>query len=273
MIVLTQHLEILNGRRRRQRGTLLFLLVVAIVYFSAAKLTNYSSVKTMMTFTEAISWITKNLFPDERAFSRWSEIYPSLLETLLMSIAATTTASFFALVLALLGARTTKLPGAVGEGLSWLARFFASFFRNVPEIVWAMLFLLSFGQSLITGFMALLFVSIGTLTRAFMESIDEASHHSVEALMATGASYLQIVFQAIIPQAIAQFISWILYMIETNVRSATLIGILSGSGIGHTFNIYYRKFQYPTAGLIILSILVIVLMIETLSNFIRRAIL
>jgi phosphonate transport system permease protein len=106
-----------------------------------------------------------------------------------------------------------------------------------------------------------------------METIDEASASSVEALRAAGASYPQMVAQAVIPGSLPQMLSWLLYMIETNIRSATLVGLLTGSGIGFMFSIYYKSLQYTSAALVVISIVVVVLLIEMTSNALRRVIL
>lgn len=136
-----------------------------------------------------------------------------------------------------------------------------------------MIFLLSFGQNVLTGYFALFFVSFGVLTRAFIETIDESSINSIEALEASGASYPQIVFQAVIPSSMTQMISWILYMVETNIRSSTLIGILTGTGIGFVFDLYYKSMNYGVASLVVISIVIAVFIIEFISNYVRRVIL
>jgi len=106
-----------------------------------------------------------------------------------------------------------------------------------------------------------------------METIDEASNESVEALKASGANYFQIIFQAVIPSSLPQMISWILFMIETNIRSATLVGILTGTGIGFIFNLYYKSFQYNAASMVVVAIVITVLVLEFISNYVRRVIL
>ena len=94
-----------------------------------------------------------------------------------------------------------------------------------------------------------------------------------EALRAAGATYGQIVVQAVIPMSITSVVSWVLYMIETNIRDATLIGLLTGTGIGFVFDVYYKSFRYDVAGLVILAIILAVVACELTSNFVRRRIL
>jgi phosphonate transport system permease protein len=111
------------------------------------------------------------------------------------------------------------------------------------------------------------------LTRTFIETIDEVSASCVEALHATGATHLQTVFQGIVPSSLPDIVSWVLYMIETNIRSSTLIGILTATGIGYLFDLYYKRLDYSSASLVVLSIVVLVIIIEIISNKIRKAIL
>lgn len=192
-----------------------------------------------------------------------------LYETIFLSIAATTTAGVFATIFGLFGSKV--LP--VHSSLAYSSIFISSVFRNIPVVAWAMLLLFSFGQNVLTGYFALFFVTFGFLTRAFREAMNEANPEAIEALQATGATYLQIVFQAILPSSLPQMISWILFMIETNIRSSTLVGLLTGTGIGFSFGLYYKSMRYNEASLVVVVIVLTVLIIESISNYVRRIIL
>lgn len=255
-------------KTRRKQFLILGVVVIFFTLLSTA-ITQYDPIKGIASIPKAIFWMLTNFYPNQASLIRLPNILAKLQETVFMSIAATTTAGVIAFFFGLLGSKTTK----VHNGLSSFSRLIASIFRNIPDAVWAMIFLFSFGQNALTGYFAIFFVTFGILTRAFIETIDEASYAAVEALQATGASYFQIVFQAVIPSTVAQFISWILYMIETNIRSATLIGILTGTGIGHLFLLYYRSLNYNTASLVVIAIVAAVFVIEATSNYIRRTIL
>ena len=75
------------------------------------------------------------------------------------------------------------------------------------------------------------------------------------------------------PLSATAVLSWVLYVVETNVRDATLIGILTGTGIGFVFDIFYKSFRYDAAGLTIIAIVIVVVALELVSNYVRRAIL
>jgi phosphonate transport system permease protein len=95
----------------------------------------------------------------------------------------------------------------------------------------------------------------------------------VEALQATGASYPAIIFQAVLPSSLPQMVSWLLFMIDTNIRDATLVGLLTGTGIGFSFDLYYKSFHFHEASLVVIMIVITIMGIEIVSNTIRRTIL
>jgi len=254
--------------KRKRTFTIAFLSVIALFGVSSF-VTNYDIMGGFGAIPKAIDWIARNLVPDERAFTRLPIILQFLAETALVSVAVTVCAAICSFFFSLLGTRTTNVNPVIARAV----RVFAAFFRNVPDVVWAILLLFSFGQNVLTGFFALFFATFGMLTRTFIETIDEVSSSCVEALRATGATNMQIVFQGIIPSTMSIIVSWVLYMVETNIRASTLIGVLTATGIGYLFDIYYKRMDYGSASLVVLSIVVLVIAIEITSNRIRKVIM
>jgi len=254
--------------KRKRTFTLAFLGIAAIFVISTI-VTNYDVIGGFESIPKAVIWMANNFIPNGKALERLPNILKKLFETALLSVAVTVCAAICAFFFSLLGTKTTKTNPWIGR----VVRIIAAFFRNVPDIVWAILLLFTFGQNILTGFFALFFYTFGTLTRAFIESIDEVSASCVEALHATGATYLQTVFQGIIPSSMPQIVSWVLYMIETNIRNSTLIGILTATGIGAMFDMYYKRMDFSSAGLVVISIVVLVIAIEITSNKIRKVIM
>ena len=254
--------------KRKRTFTLVFLGVIAL-FIGSSLVADYSLIGGFESIPKAIIWMAKNLIPDEKAWTRLPNILTKLIETALVSVAVTVCAAVCSFFFSLLGTKTTKANPWVAR----LVRVIAAFFRNVPDVVWAILLLFSFGQNVLTGFFALFFYTFGTLTRAFIETIDEVSASCVEALHATGATSLQMVFQGIIPSSMPTMISWILYMIETNIRNSTLIGVLTATGIGALFDIYYKRMDFGSASLVVISIVLLVIAIEITSNQIRKVIM
>lgn len=255
-------------RKSRWITTISLAIIIGITYLSAL-ITEFNFIDGIETLPKALGWIFTNLLITHETWERLPTILVKLNETIFMSIAATTLAAIISLFLGVMGSNTTK----VNHFISVLARFIASFSRNIPVVAWSLILLISFGQNSLTGFLALFVGTLGFLTRAFIESIDEAGQSAVEALQATGATYPQIISKAVIPQSLPQMLSWILFMIETNIRSATLIGILTGTGIGYTFDLYYKSLNYNAVALVTFTIVIAVIMIELISNRIRKVIL
>jgi len=254
---------------KRKRTFTLAFLGVAALFMGSAILTDYDVAGGFESIPKAISWMSKNLIPDEKAWTRLPNIFTKLTETALVAVAVTVCAAICSFSFSLLGTKTTKANPWIARAV----RVIAAFFRNVPDVVWAILLLFSFGQNVLTGFFALFFATFGLLTRTFIETIDEVSSSCVEAMQATGATTLQTVFQGIIPSSMPAIVSWVLYMIETNIRSSTLIGILTATGIGALFDLYYKRLDYGSASLVVISIVLLVIGIELISNKIRKVIM
>lgn len=254
---------------KRRNDRLLFFAALGVLTAGSIVITSYDPVAGFTSIGKAFLWGLSNFYPDAHAMTKLPDIAQKLRDTILMSVAATTVAAVFAVMLAMVGSRTTR----ISKLLSVVARGVASVFRNIPLVAWAMILMLAFSQSLLTGYLALFFGSLGFLTRAFIETIDEASIHAVEALQATGAGYSSIILQAVLPSSLPQMVSWLLFMIDTNIRDATLVGLLTGTGIGFSFDVYYKSFQFHEASLVVIMIVITIMTIEMISNYIRRIIL
>lgn len=255
--------------RRKTMALVLLAAAFFLINGVSGAFVDFDFLSAATDIPAGIAWMATEFAPTVESLSKLETILPALGSTILASVASSCIAAVFAFVLAVLGSRTAGIGGA----MSLVSRAIASVFRNIPVVAWALVLLFSFKQSEFTGFLALFLTSFGYLTRCFLETIDEMSTGPIEALRATGATYLQVVVQAVIPMCVTSMISWVLYMIETNIRDATLVGILTGTGIGFVFDVYYKSFRYDVAGLTILTIVVVVIACETLSNYIRRRIM
>ena len=266
---MTAHRTIHQWFRRRQLGTGLGLAVVFAVTAGAAALTQFDLAEGFAAFPKALGWMGANFVPDARAWANLPKILSRLGETVVVSVMAATTAALVSFVLAILGSKTTRFHPAA----TVVVRALASVGRNIPVVAWAMIFLLAFGQTFLTGFLALFIESLGFLTRSYLETIDEAASAPVEALRAAGTPWAPVVAHAVVPSVLPGLASWMLFMLETNIRSATLVGLLTGTGIGFLFDLYYKSLNYPSAALTTLAIVVVVLILEAVSGFLRKVIL
>ncbi|MHA3066797.1 ABC transporter permease subunit [Lacticaseibacillus saniviri] len=224
---------------------------------------------TLLQAHNGIAWMLQHFIPDTAAFTNLGSIGYQLWRTFVIATAATGLAGLVSLILALLGARNIVTHSAT---LSWLIRGFASLMRNIPVIAWALLLLFSFKQNELTGYLALFLMNLGFLTRAFMETIEDFNPDKLEALRATGASYPQALAQSLLPEISVPISEWLLYSVENNLRDATLVGLLTGTGVGFLFDLYFKSLNYPAAGLVVLTLVILVIALEMVANLIRKVI-
>jgi phosphonate transport system permease protein len=151
-----------------------------------------------------------------------------------------------------------------------LARSFVSFLRAVPELISALFLVVAFGFGPIAGFLALGLHGAGVLGRFFADEMEHADPRSQEALLAIGASRLAVWRMAILPQVMPHHIGSTLYVLDRNVRMATVIGLVGAGGIGQELKGRYDMYEYGHVGTILVAIFVVVLLLDQLSGRLRH---
>jgi phosphonate transport system permease protein len=143
-------------------------------------------------------------------------------------------------------------------------------FRAINEIVFALLFVVAVGLGPLAGVLALAVHNIGIVAKLFSEAVEAIDPRPVEGIRATGAGRLQEVIFGVVPQVMPLWSSYTLYRFETNVRSATVLGIVGAGGIGHSLYENIRSFHYAETAAIIIIIVVTVMLIDIVSARIRK---
>lgn len=143
-------------------------------------------------------------------------------------------------------------------------------FRSVNEMIFAMLFIAAVGLGPFAGVLALFFHTLGTLSKLFSEAVEAIDPQPVEGIRATGASFIEEIVYGIIPQVIPLWISYSLYRFESNVRSASVVGMIGAGGIGMILWDAIRSFAYGQTAAIIILIVVSVTLLDILSSVIRK---
>ena len=144
-------------------------------------------------------------------------------------------------------------------------------FRAINEIVFALLFVVAVGLGPFAGVMALFVHNTGVVAKLFSEAVESIDPRPVEGIRATGASRLQEVIYGVVPQVIPLWSSYTLYRFETNVRSATVLGIVGAGGIGHYLWESVRSFLYAETAAIIIIVVLSVSLIDIVSARLRKA--
>lgn len=142
--------------------------------------------------------------------------------------------------------------------------------RAIHELVFAVLFVVAVGLGPFAGVMALFVHTTGILAKLFSEAVEAIDPRPVEAIRATGASHLQEVIFGVIPQVLPLWMSYALYRFESNVRAATVLGVIGAGGIGQVLFENIRGFYYPEASAMLIIMLVTVSVIDVLSQQLRK---
>lgn len=160
---------------------------------------------------------------------------------------------------------------------SWLRAFyfvirlFANTTRSVEPLIWALIFTVWVGVGPFAGMLALMIHSIASLTKYYSEIIENVNEGPLDAIRSTGANKVQLVWYAVVPQVLLPFIAMTLYLWDTNVRMATVIGLVGGGGIGTLLIQYQGQAMWPEVGCLILVIAIIVWIMDLTSAYIREA--
>ena len=201
-------------------------------------------------------------------FSDFNSLAFSMIETIEIAILGTFIAIVLSIPLALLSARNIA-PNIV---IFFIARTITVFFRAIPEFIIAMILVIAIGFGAMPGVLALGIHTMGFLAKFYAEDIEHINKGPVEALESSGASKRQIISFAIIPQIIPSFVANNLYILDRNIRMATMLGIVGAGGIGYELQSAFRMFEYPKVSAIIIIIFLTIFVIDNISSYIRSKI-
>jgi phosphonate transport system permease protein len=189
-----------------------------------------------------------------------------MFETLLISYMGTAIGGLGAFVLCFLTASNIN----TNSTFRFVARRLLEFFRTVPDIVFALIFVVAFGVGPLPGILAIMIHTAGALGKQFSEVVENIDMKPVEGLRASGANIVQAVRFAVLPQVAANFLSYGLLRFEMNVRGATVMGFVGAGGIGDEFLLAIRRFYYSDVSAILVIIIATVFVIDLLTTRLRR---
>ncbi|WP_338666073.1 phosphonate ABC transporter, permease protein PhnE [Pararoseomonas sp. SCSIO 73927] len=153
------------------------------------------------------------------------------------------------------------------------ARRFLEFCRTVPDIVFALIFVIAFGLGPVPGVLAIAIHTMGALGKLFSEVVENIDRKPVEGAMAAGASWVATIRFAALPQVLANFVSYALLRFEINVRQASVLGFVGAGGIGQDLIEAIRKFYYNDVSAILLLIIVTVMIIDFGTEKLRHSLI
>jgi len=197
--------------------------------------------------------------------SRGREIWNGIVESMTMTLTATVVGVLISIPIGVGAARNVAPPI-----IYYTCRSIIAVSRAFQEIVIAILFVAMFGFGPFAGFLTLAFATIGFLGKLLAEDIEEIAESQAEAIRATGASWFQLINYGIQPQVMPRLIGLSAYRLDINFRESAVIGIVGAGGIGATLNTAMSRYDYDTAGAILIIIIVLVMAAEYGSSHIRK---
>ncbi len=248
----------------------IFVAVSLLVFF----LWSYQSVE--VNFTKLISnrqhmadYLT-GLWPPNLGI--FPKVFEQTLQTIQLAFVATILAAIMSLPFGFLGASNImKTP--TQRVIASITRFGLNANRAIDALIVAMFFVSAVGLGPFAGTLALAIHSVGMLGKMFFESVEGVDKGPVEALEAAGASRLQVLRWAVLPQVLPYFVSHTLLRLELNIRGAVVLGLVGAGGIGFLLTEYMKLFQYGNLATVLLTILVLVMSIDAISGYVRRRLL
>lgn len=194
-----------------------------------------------------------------------TDIIPGLLESLQIAFLSSLIGTALAIPIAVLAARNL-MPLWV----SWIARLLIIFCRSFHPVIVAIIAVKAVGFGALAGIIALTFASIGFVGKLLSEAIEEISKKQIEAVRATGASFMNVIAYGVVPQVMNRFIGFVAYETDSNLRNSTMVGVVGAGGIGGTLFSAFQRFDYNFVAGIILCIIGLVMIGEVLQVYVKR---
>lgn len=193
------------------------------------------------------------------------------IETIYMAFIATATAIPVAFILGFFAARNLMSGNKFAFFCYSALRAVLNISRSIEPLVWAIIFSVWVGIGPFSGMLALCLHSIASLTKQYSEQIESVDDGPIEAITATGAHPIQIVWFGVVPQIVLPYLSYTIYRWDINVRMATIIGLVGGGGIGNLLMQYQGQARWNEVGLLVILIAAIVWAMDWASSIIRES--
>ncbi|EAZ89933.1 phosphonate ABC transporter, permease protein PhnE [Crocosphaera chwakensis] len=239
----------------------IILILIIIISFAIVGLLDINRLSEGIP--DLLQMVAQMLPPDFTRVHDWIE---PLIDTLAMSIAGTGMAIIFSLPIALGAAQNTS-PHPL---IYFISRIILNIARAIPELLLGIIFVAAVGFGALPGVLALGFHSIGMVGKFFAESIEHTDKAPIEAAKSVGANQLQIIFNCILPQVLPQIADVTFYRWEYNFRASLVLGAVGAGGIGFEIIGALRLLKYQEVSALLLVVLVMVTLVDSLGNFLRK---
>lgn len=262
-----QYPDLFRGSNaNRVKALIVAAAAIALFFFGCWYLE--ISLHRLVTGFKQLGWFVTLMIPPDPGTSFPTYLY-AMGETLSIAFLGTLLAALFALPVSLLAAKNI-IPSVF---LRFPVRRFLDSIRGIDTLIWALVWINVVGLGPFAGVLAIATSDFGAFGKLFSEAIEGADRKQVEGIRAAGGSKLHEIRFGLLPQVLPVLAGQILYFIESNTRSATIIGIVGAGGIGLQLAEQIRVLEWQKVSTLILMILVAVAAIDFVSSRLRRAII
>ena len=254
-----------NGHtvRRPRSRTPLIVICLALAIVWALKMTGFDLAVIVSRFSKMLDLLKKIFHPNWEFFPK---VVSPLLDTIKMSILGTVIGCVSALPIAVLASSNIDHNKFVVS----LLRVLLGLIRTLPTLVIALVCALIFSLGTFAGTVSIAIFTFGIVAKMLYESIETIDMGPFEAMEALGANKFQAFWSACVPQILPVYLSHCLYCFEMNVRASAILGYVGAGGLGITINERIGWRDYNGLGMVLLSLLVVVVIIEFLSEYLRK---
>ncbi len=270
--------EFARLRRRQRIQLLVFAAILLALFFGAAEVSNFRLDRLLAGLPRIGEYIGKTL-PEIRinsffgdiaywyyGFFRWLGL---LLDTLLIALMALLFGSVGGFLLSFPASR--NLSGNVV--VYFICRRLAEIARTVPEIVYALIFVVAFGIGPLAGFLALSVHAVGAMGKLYAEANENIDERQLEGIRAAGGNWFEMIRFAVLPQVLPNFMTYTLWRLELNIRSAAIVGFVGAGGIGQELYTAISFNYYEDVSAIVLMVVLTIMIIDLVCERLRHKII
>jgi len=239
---------------------------VAVAVISSFVYLDVNPLEILIAPPTMIAFLRENFFPINTAIIGNS--VPIIIDTLFFAVVSTYISAILAFTLGVLMSEQLNPNPFVRHGV----RYFVAFLRNIPVMIWGSLLVFVFGIGNMVGLLALTIATMGFLSRSYAESMNDIAGEKLEAMYASGASYMQILVHGLIPEFMPAWLNWTLFSFEINIRASAILGMVGAGGMGMLIQSQLNLRNFTQASTLIIILVAMVLVTEFFVGFLRKKI-
>jgi len=253
-------------------------LIAFIILFMGASIIGQFNILELVRLPDIFNYIKKTI-PSIRAEHMGYDVLTwyhkggiwlgGMLDSILVAYLATLLSTVAAFFLSFPASRNLMKNSVI----YFIVRRYLDFCRGVPELVWALIFLVAYNIGPLPGIMAIFMHSTGSLGKLFSEVNENINMEDIEGIRSTGGNWFQCIRYGVVPQVLPNFTSYTLLRLEINIRASTILGFVGAGGIGHELLLAIRQFHYTDVSAICLIIILVVMILDYFCEKIRSKIL